>query len=900
MLTRYTLPTLALLLALTAVPSRAQTESAVATVRQHFVQNQARYGTTAGDLSELAVTDAYTGRRTGATYVYLKQAYNGIEVFNAPAQAAVTRHGEVVAPHARFVTNLAARVNTTQPTLTAAAAADAAVAHLHRSTLRPLGTPVVADGPGEVVAAPGAPYPVDHFVPDLSKAKLVYFATEAGPIRLTWDFLVDLRGGAHLFSVRVDAETGAVLDVVDLTVSDTWGAPHTAGTAEVAVDLAPRAAELMAAPVAQSGSYNVFPMPLESPNHGAQSMTANPHNATASREGWHDTGSTAYTITRGNNAFAYEDRDSNDIAGFSPDGGAGLVFNYPFNPNQQPGDYQSLAITNLFYWNNIIHDVAYMYGFDEAAGNFQTNNWGLGGNGFDQVLAEAQDGAALATPNLDNANFSTPPDGGPGRMQMYEWSAIPEFEIDAPVSIAGTYPVGGAQFGVSATVSGEVVLARTAEGEISHACAGELIDNGSDIAGNIALIERGTPYGDPTAGDCFFQNKARAAQEAGAIGVIIFNCTPGQASCSTNSPGEGIITMALATGQTNDITIPAVFVQQSTGQAMIDNEPNTTATIRAQSRRDSDLDAGVIVHEYGHGIGKRLSGGPSNTACLTTLEQMGEGISDYFGLMVTQRPGDTATQPRGVGTYLVFEETDGVGIRPTPYSTDFSVNDATYGDTVPLIAGQQHTVGYIWATMVWEMTWELIGAHGYDADVYNADGSAGNQIALQLVMEGLKLQPCNPGFVDARDAILAADQMIYGGANYDYIWLAFARRGLGLNASQGSSNLNNDNVEDFTLPAGVANEPGAAQPAAYRLSRMYPNPFSGESQFTLEVNALQAVRVEVYDALGRRVALLHDGDLAAGIAHRFTVDARSLAAGTYLVRATGEDFAATERVTVLR
>lgn len=74
-----------------------------------------------------------------------------------------------------------------------------------------------------------------------------------------------------------------------------------------------------------------------------------------------------------------------------------------------------------------------------------------------------------------------------------------------------------------------------------------------------------------------------------------------------------------------------------------------------------------------------------------------------------------------------------------------------------------HGVGFIWATMLWEMTWNLIDEYGFDPDLYN--GSGGNNLALQLVIDGLKLQPCSPGFIDACDAILAADRINNGGAN---------------------------------------------------------------------------------------------------------------------------------------
>ena len=90
--------------------------------------------------------------------------------------------------------------------------------------------------------------------------------------------------------------------------------------------------------------------------------------------------------------------------------------------------------------------------------------------------------------------------------------------------------------------------------------------------------------------------------------------------------------------------------------------------------------------------------------------------------------------------YLIFEETDGIGIRPAPYSTDFAINGFTYQDTRTQIV--PHGVGFVWATIIWEATWELINAHGFDPDVYNAAGTAGNQIMLQLYVDGMKMAPC--------------------------------------------------------------------------------------------------------------------------------------------------------------
>ena len=102
-------------------------------------------------------------------------------------------------------------------------------------------------------------------------------------------------------------------------------------------------------------------------------------------------------------------------------------------------------------------------------------------------------------------------------------------------------------------------------------------------------------------------------------------------------------------------------------------------------------------------------------------------------------------------------------------------------------------------------------------------------------------------------------------------------------------------------PPSTAAEGGApAAPAAFRLTPAHPNPFRTETRLTLEVAVPQHVRVEVFDATGRRVARLHDGPLEAERTHPFTLEAGDLPVGLYLIRATGEAFSATETVVLLR
>ena len=97
----------------------------------------------------------------------------------------------------------------------------------------------------------------------------------------------------------------------------------------------------------------------------------------------------------------------------------------------------------------------------------------------------------------------------------------------------------------------------------------------------------------------------------------------------------------------------------------------------------------------------------------------------------------------------------------------------------------------------------------------------------------------------------------------------------------------------------TADEPGAA-PDAIDLSTAAPNPFRTSTALTLTVPTAQRVTVEAFDVLGRRVAMLFEGAVAAGEPLALTLQAEALPSGFYVVRAAGEDFVRTHRVTLLR
>ncbi|MCB0596266.1 MAG: M36 family metallopeptidase, partial [Phaeodactylibacter sp.] len=496
--------------------------------------------------------------------------------------------------------------------------------------------------------------------------------------------------------------------------------------------------------------------------------------------GWHDTDGQEgpeYQTTRGNNVHAYQDGNGNNSsAGDEPDGGPGLVFDFPLDLAQEPETHREASVTQLFYTNNFMHDLAYAYGFDEPAGNFQQNNYGNGGAAGDYVAAEAQDGSAL-----NNANFSTPPDGFPPRMQMYRWNSPGAvFSVTAPEAIAGFYEVRPALFGgsiTSALLAGPVVEYNGGTGLPALACSPA--QNAAQLNGSVALIDRGT---------CDFDRKALNAQNAGAVAAIICNYADDLVNMGPVSVGGQVNIPVVSMRFSNCQTLRQFLAQ---GVEVAFQLPDDTGP----ARLDGSLDNVVVAHEYTHGISNRLAGGPSSTSCLANDEQMGEGWSDFFSMAATVKPGDTGATPRTYANYVLRQGAGGTGLRRQPYSTDMAVNNQTYEDIVGTTIEQ--SLGEVWAVVLWDLYWKLAEVYGWDEDPVN--GSSGNNLAMQLVVDALKLQACSPGFIDGRDALLAADAMNSGGANACYIWEVFARRGLGFAAEQGSRFNRNDGLADFRV-----------------------------------------------------------------------------------------------------
>ncbi|MFG3601696.1 M36 family metallopeptidase [Micromonospora chersina] len=763
----------------------------------------AEYGVRATDLADLAVASSYTSRHNGVTHVNLAQRFKDLEVFGATATVNIARDGSVVFVGDTLVPGLADNASGTA-TLDAVEAVHAAADALDLPD--PAGPKVMSRSGGAaqrtVVSGAGIS---DQPIP----AKLGWQPTADG-LRLAWQLVIDDSTDTHLWNAAVDAQSGKLLKADDWTIHE--------DVKEVADNLdrsAPgRATTLNSTafgsrnPVADGSSYRVFAGPAESPNDAPRSLVTTPADGTASPYGWHDVDGAAgaeHSTTQGNNVHAYQDQDNNNApdSGSSPDGGASLTFDHPLDLGEHAQNYRDAATDNLFYWNNIIHDVSYQYGFDEVSGNFQANNYGRGGAGGDYVRAEAADGGGT-----NNANFSTPAVDGVGtpRMQMYLW---PGTQFGSPNQVVvdgvGSFDASWARFTPAPTTAGlaghHLVYAGTG-------CTTATYPATPPAGGWISVADGGT-----TA--CSYLQRAQVAQSLGAKALVVAHNATGSAPVLTGS-------MATA-----PVTIPAVAVTQVDGDAIkaAIAAGQATGSVRKHPNhpgiRDGDLDAGVIIHEYTHGISNRLTGGPT-VNCLTGNEQMGEGWSDFMAVTTLLDPTfDTADGQRGMGPYVLFQDDrHGAGIRPRPYSRNMEIQPFTYDGikTGGWLNGTSlavpHGIGHAWASVLWDMTWNLIDRHGFNRAVYEPWNTGGNNLALQLVVDGLKMQGCGPGFVTGRNAIIAADAALTGGENACIIWGSFARRGLGYSAVQGTT-ARDDNTEAFdTHPSCRGDFVGrAAQPA---------------------------------------------------------------------------------------
>jgi extracellular elastinolytic metalloproteinase len=742
---------------------------------------QTEYQLTDRDISEMVLKQKSVSKQNGVTHYYFNQAIQGTEIHNTILNIHVLANGELLHHSSRFIPDAIQKINTKKKRLQA----DEATAKAFKLLNKPSPTLNILEQNDQQIL-----YKKNEQVLSPIPTWICYWKNEKRDLILAWSIGLEMAEGDHAWSMKIDAQTGELLEKIDLM--DHCDFSHSKEKNEH-YQHHNHSIKKEQSYIFNPDTYSIFPYNVESPAHGNIMTVVNPAHPTGSPYGWHDQNGipgAETTITFGNNCRSFQDRDGNLIpSGDEPDGGVNLEFNYPFDPGAEPDQYVDFSVVQAFYQTNILHDISYLYGFDEAHGNFQFINYipvdGEGDyiNVHCQYRGDLEAGLQGETINRNNANFfSGFQDGDKGRLRTYLWTEeavnAPRLIVNSPETIAGGYFSGTAQFGGLLTptpVTGVLILT-----EPLLACT----DITNDLSDKIAVIERGS---------CDFSSKVYRAEQQGAIAVIICNNE------------DGLIEM-VGGDFAALITIPSIIISRGDCEIIkVEIANGVTASLQqanifGPNELDSSLDNGVIAHEYAHGISKRLTGGKSTTSCLNNQEEMGEGWSDFFALVTSTNASNIGEEPRGIGTYLIREPNDGTGIRSFPYSTDMNINPATYDyiitESIP------HGVGMVWNSMLWDLYWAMVDEYGFDEDIYT--GTGGNNMCIQLVIDGMKMQPCEPGFIDARDAIFAADVANYGGTNECLIWKVFARRGLGYSASQGSSNNVGDGSEAFDrLPTCV-------------------------------------------------------------------------------------------------
>ena len=332
----------------------------------------------------------YRSEQAGLTHLVFRRHHAGIAVFGGEVLAHVMPDGSVLRVDSG--TPWPARgILRAEPRLTAEAAVMAAAA-----TLAPRAPPtarVLFIEPGaarsSLVASAASREPV--------RARLVWFP-RAGDAVLAWELYLHV-DPAHWYCAVVDAATGELLFSHNLYRDDRpRGSVFRVETAHPGRG-GPTVENFTGWP-ASSGDC---PAPLYPEPYRSGPLL---------KRCW-----VSLNETAGNNAVACLDAHGNnqcDWRAAHPQ----AHFEFPFTDGWflagDPNPDRQAAVTNLFYWSNVLHDWLYRLGFDEAAGNFQADNFGRGGFGGDAVLADAQDGSGF-----NNANFATPPDGSAPRLQIF-------------------------------------------------------------------------------------------------------------------------------------------------------------------------------------------------------------------------------------------------------------------------------------------------------------------------------------------------------------------------------------------------------------------------------------------------------------------------------------------------
>lgn len=214
----------------------------------------------------------------------------------------------------------------------------------------------------------------------------------------------------------------------------------------------------------------------------------------------------------------------------------------------------------------------------------------------------------------------------------------------------------------------------------------------------------------------------------------------------------------------------------------------------------SAFDPGIIFHEYTHGLSNRLVVDATGNSTLNSVQagSMGEAWSDFYSqdyLVARGLEKDTAKPGEILMTEYTNAGVDSQVLRTMPLDCPVDTKSPkcsdlfggkggyTYGDFSGVIGVPEvHASGEIWAQTLWDVRQAL-----------------GHRVTAALVTRGMQLSPNDPSFLDMRNAILQADNAVYGGNHRKALWKLFANRGMGFFAGTLDS-ADGRPDEDFSVP----------------------------------------------------------------------------------------------------
>ncbi|KAF4826624.1 Extracellular metalloproteinase NpI [Colletotrichum tropicale] len=448
------------------------------------------------------VDDSYVGSN-GVAHVHFQQTVDGVDVDNAQFNVNILEDGSILSfgssfsEHSPEILSIPKR---TSPSTTPLGAFQTAV------QLLDLPITGVAESTAESIDDDGI-YVIKGVEGAVTNplVKLVY-VQDNGSVALAWRVETDI--GTNWLHTYIDATTGKdISGVVDFT---------------------------------NTATYEAYPWGAMNPDESARQSVANPEDTAASPFGWHSDGTQEYTTLQGNNAFVTISSGNNPS---SPS----LLFSYPYSPaTTDPASYVEASATQGFYIVNKFHDILYKLGFDEDAGNFQTNNNGKGGASGDplELIVQASGGSA---------QIYVPADGRSPRLSMGVWS--------------------------------------------------------------------GTP------------------------------------------------------------------------------------------RRDSMFDATVLLHEYMHGVTRRLVGGPATSGCLSDMNglSINEGYSDFVPTLLRVKEGDTRSTDYTIADWATGQP---IGLRSHYVSTSLETTPLTYSSLNDLVSTGGFDLATVWASVLYDVFWNMVDTYG--------------------------------------------------------------------------------------------------------------------------------------------------------------------------------------------